>query len=173
MRRLILFSAFGLLMLAASPAEAHVFKYFETVGVLLHMEPGDDPLAGEPGQLFFYFNDKAGKFEVGKCDCRVRITEGDKVIYDEPLTGEAKAYGDDVRLVNFTFPRRDIYKVELSARESDYPPFKLSYDVRIDRQSEHPAPEKEDSDMLWVWVGGGAIIMGMVLGYFFRRPAAH
>jgi hypothetical protein len=172
LNRSLIVLPFALFLVSALPAEAHVFKYFETVSVLLHMEPGDDPFAGEPGQLFFYFNDSANKFQVSQCQCRVKISEGDKVLYDEPLTGEAKAYGEQVRLVNFTFPRRDIYKVDLTVKEKDYAPFALSWDVRIDRESEHPVPVPEESNVPWAWVGvaGGAIIIGMMAGYLLRRP---
>src|SRR5258708_30418892 len=79
---LILSLVFCLLSLAQR-AEAHFLVIDGDIGVVLHVDPNDDPVAARPAYFFFTFKDATGKFQAKNCYCRINIVEQDKVIYSQ------------------------------------------------------------------------------------------
>jgi hypothetical protein len=163
MRRNLFLIAVGLFLLARV-ASAHEYKYAGTLSVLLHMEPGDSPIASEPAQLFFYFKDEAKKFRATECNCTVTIKSGDNTLREGPVEGAAKGYGEDVRMVNFTFPDVGIYTVTLNGtpKNGAFEPFLLNYDVRIERVPEGGIKRPPNYALLWGVAAGGIIILSAV-----------
>ena len=65
------------------PAYAHKIKTDAEVGATLHIEPNDNPRAGEPAKTWFALTRKGGKvIPLSECDCELKV-------YKEPLKPES------------------------------------------------------------------------------------
>ena len=101
------------LMLLAFPGfvYAHTLKIDKNIGIILHVDPDDAPVATEETKLFVEIEDKNGRFNVTNpenCDCRMTILQGDTVLKTVPVT-TAGAYNQ----LRFTFPRSGVYYVRI------------------------------------------------------------
>ncbi len=109
-------------------AYAHVLESDGSVGAILHIDPGDDPIAGEKSGFYFDFKDKTDRFRVQDCDCRLVIERAGKVIHDEPFS---EPNGGD-----FVFPARDVYRVKAVGQPKvagTFDAFDMGYDIRVER----------------------------------------
>lgn len=126
----ILFTFYFLLL--PSAALAHVVKSDGTIGAILHVDPGDDPVAGEPSTLFLEFKDTAGKLNLSNCDCRIVIKAGDKEILNQSFEGAENSLLSGV--IPVTFPEKNIYTMIVTGTANlanEFSPFKLEYDIRV------------------------------------------
>src|SRR5689334_16513316 len=83
-----LFIAFSFLIFSLflpQKVSAHILKYDGSIGAVLHVNPDDDPIAGETTGFFFEFKDKKNKFLPENCDCLVRVTKEGSEIYSQDL----------------------------------------------------------------------------------------
>ncbi len=139
---------------------AHVLETDGSVGAVLHIDPADDPIVGENTTLFFDFKDKQNKFQIEKCDCRLMILENGQQIFSAPMSSAS---------VSFTFPKKDIYSVQVNGTPlitNDFSPFSLKYDVRVDREANKSAVTVPSSKNWWQehWI---QVIGGLLIGGFF------
>jgi hypothetical protein len=130
-----------LFLLFPGTASAHVLKTDGNIGAVMHIDPGDAPVANSPATIYFDIKDKTGQFNTTKCGCRVDILEGGKVVNSDSLSF-ANTY---------TFPGKDVYQVELIGtpqKPGDFQPFTLTYDVRVDQDAgvTPPAPTVANSN---------------------------
>lgn len=118
---------------------AHDLQFDNNIGALLHIEPADTAVAEQPATLIFHFLDKLKKFTPAACDCSVTVTDSSGTkIFSALLDADDAQYGDDTRFTIVTFPRADVYKVQLSGVPrvaSAFPPFSTSYEVRVEKES--------------------------------------
>lgn len=137
--------AFLLFFISPSLASAHDLQFSGTIGALLHIEPGDSALAGQPATLIFHFVDTEKKFLPAQCECEVSVTNTDgKKIFSAVLDSNDTSAGDDTRLTTFTFPKVGIYKVAVvgapltsknsAATAATFSPFTISYDIRVEQE---------------------------------------
>lgn len=124
----------------ALPASAHEWKTDGKIMVLLHAEPGDDPVVGEPARLFLYVKDEEEQFDPALCDCRVRVTGSGMTVFDDAV-GETTDtdWGSNVLEAPVTFPRRAVYTVALTGAPkagAGFAPFALDYTMRVERVGE-------------------------------------
>ncbi|HRH31119.1 MAG TPA: hypothetical protein PK950_00435 [Candidatus Paceibacterota bacterium] len=150
------------------PASAHVLKTDGTMGAILHIDPNDSPVAGEPASIFFDLKDSANIFAVENCVCVVSVLQSGESILEKTVTRIAP--------VTYTFPERSIYTVQFSGTPkagegaATFEPFVLSYDIRVDTVSaadpKQAAIEKEAQNFFqkhWTHIilFGGAIIFAI------------
>ncbi|HYC79951.1 MAG TPA: hypothetical protein VEC17_02905 [Candidatus Binatia bacterium] len=162
-----------LLVLPAMAAQAHEVKHSGSLSILLHMEPLDDPAAGEQGQLYFSVEDSNNKFKVSDCDCQVIVELAGQELLNRKVTPEDEApdWGANVMRIPFVFPSRNIYQVSIigKSKTNSFADFTLEYDKRIERESvTQPHTQKtgeEDSNFLtnYYAIGGGIIILGIIV----------
>lgn len=122
------------------PVYAHVLRTDGSIGAVLHIDPNDDPIAGQPATLIFEFKDTQGKFQPGRCTCQLSITNG----AGQQVLGQALTFppGQQVAVNQFTFPTRDVYAVTAVGQPqtpNDFQPFTLTYSVRVARGTGAPA----------------------------------
>ncbi len=166
MKKLLCALIIGLLfsIMPVLAVEAHILKTDGTIGAVLHVSPEDDPIAGEESAFFFEFKDRENRFRPEDCDCVVTVIRRGEEIYSQDLFRN----NPDPSLTNasffYTFPQRSVYTVSVQGKPKDgvsFRPFTLTYDVRVERESD-TGSEQSSSDPSAVY-----IVIGGVLLFFF------
>jgi hypothetical protein len=130
------------MMLAAAEAGAHMLKTDGDIGVLMHVDPNDEPVAREPATFFFEIKDRSGHFSGAECDCRLKILREDRQIADQPAQA-----GQTGVAAKFSFPEAGMYRVELNGApvaQGRFARFSVPFDLRVERSG---AP---GSSRLWL-----------------------
>ena len=131
-KKALAFLAVSFAVLSASlplAASAHVLETDGSVGVVLHVDPDDDPYVGQPTGIYFDVKDKSGKFSLANCDCIADFADKNGVIASAVVSGEA---------VQFTAPTKGVYTITLHGQPlaraaGAFQEFKISFDVRFAR----------------------------------------
>ncbi len=132
----------GLLLLSvfiATPVAAHTEKISEDVGGLLHIEPHDNPQAGQTSQAWIVLTRQGGQIiPLAQCNCQLAV-------YPKPRKGKTPLLKPSLHAVsaeqyqgipgaNIVFPKAGAYELELSGTPksgASFKPFKLSYTVNV------------------------------------------
>lgn len=112
---------------------AHETQSDGEIGAILHIDPNDDPVAGEPATLYFEFTDMREKLNLNSCDCKVVIKKGDSELLNQKF---GAADGSSVSaVVNYNFPEAGIYKAEIKGepKSGEFQPFELSFSIRVEK----------------------------------------
>lgn len=161
MKLLLNLAIITILLVVPVSASAHVLESQGSIGAVLHVDPDDDPVAGERSGIFFEFKDKTNRFKPQDCDCRLKILQAGRAIYDQPFT---QLSGGE-----FTFPTRDTYIIKAvgAPKTADaFDSFELSYDIRVERgadQAAAPATENKNKNIQLAALGGGVAIIVFAL----------
>jgi DMSO/TMAO reductase YedYZ heme-binding membrane subunit len=118
-------------------ASAHVLKTDGTFGAVLHVEPDDNPIAGERSALHFDYKDTTGKFSGSDCICGVMIFKDNKNLLDKSIQfgNTSEELSPEIE---FTFPEEGVYSIVLkgqSKAQNSFAPFSLAYDVSASKSS--------------------------------------
>ena len=123
--------ALWLLMALPPPmALAHMLQTDGNVGVLMHVDPGDEPVVGEQATFMFEIQDRRGGLPLDRCDCRLRILLNDKEVFNGPLMGDKAASA----ALPFVFANAGIYRAEVAGDPrpgASFPAFRVAFDVRV------------------------------------------
>lgn len=189
----ILLSAFMLnslfFLLSSSSVSAHMLKTDQGIGAVIHIDPEDDPIAGEVSNIYFEFKDKEGKFKASECECQFIVKKDGQQIFSTALFEGNSEPNLSSSAVSFTFPERNIYQIQVVGKpktEGGFNSFTLNYDIRVERQSEGLSgssvgeipPTKESSffidHIIHFFVGGvGIVVVVLVLFYSRKRGSTH
>jgi len=163
------------LALVAGPAQAHVVLTDGTIGVTMHIDPDDAPVAGTPSRFNFWFKDTTGHLDPTRCKGSFTISSGDWLVTTQPLFAQVNS--GLVSFHEFTFEKPGVYTVRVSGfpiGTVSFQPFLLEFKVRVAAGSQaYPVsgPQNwvvEHAPHLLTGLLGGALILW--LG--FRRPRA-
>lgn len=96
------------------PAAAHVLVIDEakTVGAILHINPDDDPIAGESSQLIFDIQSRSITNQTHETTLKITDNQGRAEEVPAKLTGSTAS-------ATYTFPAQGIYRLELTALAKD------------------------------------------------------
>jgi hypothetical protein len=111
-----------------NPCLAHVLEKDSTIGAVMHMDPADDPLVGQPAYFFFEFKDTEGKFSLDNCDCTLTIEENEQPLSSQALTNTN----------SFIFPHKGAYDIHVNGQPkpgTDFTPFALEYHIQVHREA--------------------------------------
>ena len=134
-----------LMLFQAQPGLAHSLQIEGDVGVLMHVDPGDEPVAGGQAALMFEMQDRHGRFSLDRCDCRLRISRNNIEIFDGAIIGDRPA----AAIVPFVFADSGMHRAEVSGNPrpgATFPPFHVVFDVRV-----VPDTAPSDTSMLSLW----------------------
>lgn len=164
----------GLVIVTTQIAYAHVLKYDGTIGAVLHVNPDDDPIVGQPTNFFFEFKDKEGKFKPEYCNCKVTITTEGKEVYSGDLFETVSNPDLTNASFSFVFPSKNIYKITVHgvATDNSFQEFTLVYDVRVARVSENVDREQvaeSKSNNKFVYIAIGVSIGLLLIVYKFKN----
>jgi hypothetical protein len=123
------------LVLAAAPAWSHQIASNNGVSVQVHVNPNDEPIAGEPTTIWVVrVKGKDAIFSWKTCRCRMRVFDSTgTTIVDAAAT---------VPKTPVTFPEAKAYGITFSGRvkrKGVWRPFKVTYAIRA-AASETPPP---------------------------------
>ena len=134
MKKLLIFLGFAALVGgAAVPASAHFLKSDRDIGAVLHLDPEDDPIAGQDTPLFFDIKDTAGKFVSDGCNCNVSVSQNGTQLSAVAATPTSTGLSADI-----LFPTKDVYRLTLTGQPIDagaFQSFSMTWDIRVDRTS--------------------------------------
>jgi hypothetical protein len=146
--RLLIPTTVMTLCLLASPVLAHELLTDQKIGAVIHVEPNDEPVAGEQAVVFFQFKDIDDEFTPQACDCEVSILQEERQIYITQLWQDVAEPTLDNAYVKYTFPQAGEYEVRIHGEPrtgSEFAHFELEYDVHVApapviQPQEKPAP---------------------------------
>ncbi len=167
--KLLVVILFSIIMLFPSSVSAHILDSDGAIGAVLHIDPEDDPIVGQPASFFFEIKDKNGKFKPEDCNCLFLIEEDGKQIFSQSLFQNSNNPSMATASVFYTFAKRDVYKVSVVGdpiRSGDFQPFKLEYDLRVSRESANKPTSSETTNWFSAHmvqlVGGGIVVLFLV-----------
>lgn len=161
---------------------AHTVKISADVGGTVHLEPNDNPRAGEVTQAWFLLTRKGGQvIPLKDCHCQLAV-------YAEPhVTGEpaliepllkpiqAERY-QGIPGTEFIFPKPGAYQLQLSGKSvngGSFQPFELKFAVTVatGKAVDTPQPEQNGSQegtrirlaQPLIWLGVLLLFGGIVL----------
>lgn len=137
---LLLLVLSSLIVTANTHVLAHTVKISEDVGGTVHLEPNDNPRAGEVTQTWFALTRKGGKtIPLKDCNCRLAIyaephVAGEPALIEPRLTSiQAERY-EGIPGAEITFPKPGVYQLQLSGKpvtEGSFKPFELKFIVTV------------------------------------------
>ncbi|MBE9057170.1 hypothetical protein [Sphaerospermopsis sp. LEGE 08334] len=121
-------------------ASAHTVKISGDIGGTIHIEPNDNPRAGEPAATWFALTRKGGKvLPLKDCDCQLAIyaephTPGEPALLEPPLKPvDAERY-QGIPGAEITFPKPGVYELQLRGKPAtaeSFRPFELNFQVTV------------------------------------------
>jgi hypothetical protein len=162
----ILFISVVFIFLGITPSvSAHFLATDHSMGVVLHTDPDDDPIAGSPTGLYFDVKDTTGKFVPTTCECTVLLYEGQKLLVTQPVFQNASATNFTAGMI-YTFPKKDTYRVVFTGKpvaSGAFQPFSLSWNLPIQRVENAPQPQNTS----WLRIHTPHIVgIGIILIFF-------
>lgn len=123
-------------ILSPEHAYAHILKTDGTIGGVVHIQPDDDPVVGQPSEVYVELKDTSGAFNASICDCRVLIRNRTEELYTQVLPILEAAAGTLSSSFTYTFPSTDIYSLTITgkAQNGEFEDFSLSYEFRVDNE---------------------------------------
>lgn len=122
---------------------AHELKSEGKISALIHINPDDDPIAGQNSEILFLISDKDKKFQAENCNCVASVIENDEVLFTSPLfKGQTSYRGIFAPAIPFVFPHKGVYTIILTGdpkNENLFQKFSLTYNIRIDKDASTPA----------------------------------
>lgn len=168
---LIITIALAIVPLAAS---AHVFLTDGGITVLMHVNPNDDPVAGQPATLLFGITDISNKFNAANCDCQVTVKDSSgKQLLSVALPNISTQI--DASLYEFsepfTFPDKDVYSIEVTGKPktaNTFQTFDVNYSLRVDQAITTSTPTKS-SNQWWYYAGGAIVFIAAIIFIIKKR----
>jgi hypothetical protein len=137
---LLLLVLSSLIFTTNTQVSAHTVKISKDVGGTVHLEPNDNPRAGEVTQAWFALTQKGGKvIPLKDCNCRLAIyaephAEGEPALLEPRLKPiQAERY-EGIPGAEVTFPKPGAYELQLSGKpvnEGSFKPFELKFPVTV------------------------------------------
>lgn len=128
-------------------AFAHVLKIDESIGAVMHIQPEDDPVAGEESSFYFEFKDKKNTFDPKLCECTFSVESNGQELYSQPLFQNNTEPSLTNASVYYTFPKRGVYVIKITGRPLSagaFDDFTLSFNQRVERSSETVTEKKSN-----------------------------
>jgi len=139
-KNVLLLFCLATLITTVEPVLGHKVQVSADVGATLHIEPNDNPRAGEPTQAWFALTRKGGQpIPLAQCNCQLAVyaephTPGEPALLEpslQPITAERF---QGIPGAEITFPKPGIYELQLNgtpAKGSSFKPFELKFQVTV------------------------------------------
>ncbi|GAB4374720.1 MAG: hypothetical protein Kow00121_19540 [Elainellaceae cyanobacterium] len=136
------------------PANAHKVQVSGEVGGTMHIEPNDNPRAGDPSLAWFALTQQGGtQIPLSDCNCRLAIysqsVEAGATPVQEPTLTPVDAEGyENVPGAEITFPQVGAYELVLQGEPTTpdaFQPFELNFEVTVATGQTSPQATAEPS----------------------------
>ncbi|MEH2234722.1 hypothetical protein [Nostoc sp.] len=123
-----------------NPASAHQVEVAGDVGGTLHVEPNDNPRAGEASQAWFALTRRGGKvIPLAQCNCRLAVyaqpyVGGEPALLEPELKPVATERYQGIPGAEIVFPKPGIYELQLNGKPvsgARFKPFKFKFEVTV------------------------------------------
>lgn len=156
-----LLAVFVALTFVSAPfAYAHDLAIDGEVGAVMHIEPNDDPIAGEPSTLIFEFKDSKQAFSGSDYAITIAITSGSTTVATSTLelNGADASYG-------YVFPQAGDYSIMVTGTPAaNAPAFMLMYEAQAQAASSASATTAERHGFTAIFgVHGGHVLITVLL----------
>lgn len=138
-------------------ASAHVLKTDGDIGVVLHINPDDNPVSGQATQYELSFQQATRQFRLAQCLCRITFLKDSTVL----ATNTLAATSDQVSEDTYIFPKAGVYTLRVTGepkQPGDFQKFSLDYIVRV--SGDGATSQQDFPPMLWLGIG---LAMGLIL----------
>lgn len=145
------------LLLAATPAWAHFFLNDGDISAMVHVNPNDQPVAGQPSTIIFYLSHRNGGFSPNNYKGAITINIGGRKLQSVTALGPK---GKAEASLNYTFANPGIYLIRLRGRSirKGVNSFTLSFYQRV------IGTNGTGADYGWVyWAAGGSLIIWLAI----------
>jgi hypothetical protein len=165
--------ASGILLALAfvTPSWGHVVLTDGTIGVTMHIDPDDAPVAGKPSRFYLWFKDTSGHLDPARCRGTFTVTQGDVLVSNQPLFAQAASGLISVHEV--TFGHAGVYTVRVNGASLgvvSFQPFLLTFSVRVSPGE----PTFAQAGFSWVaghaWALGLGVLSGGLILWWGLRP---
>lgn len=128
------------LITTVGPVLAHKVQVSADVGATLHLEPNDNPRAGELTQTWFALTRKGGQpIPLAQCNCQLAVyaepyTPGEPALLEPSLQPVTAERFQGIPGAEITFPKPGIYELQLSGKPTqggNFKPFDLKFEVTV------------------------------------------
>ncbi|MHC5613798.1 MAG: hypothetical protein ACYTXA_23080 [Nostoc sp.] len=135
------------------PVAAHQVEVAADVGATLHIEPNDNPSAGEPSQTWFALTRRGGKvIPLAQCNCRLAVyakpyAAGEPPLLEPALEPVAAERYKGIPGAEVVFPKPGIYELQLNGKPvsgARFKPFKLKFEVTVADGSTDDSRNRQD-----------------------------
>lgn len=136
----LIFLIVYLFFINTQPVQAHILQSDGSIGAVLHIDPADDPVAGQQSSFFFEFKDTENKFSPEKCDCKFSVVENGNEIFSQPVFQNNNSPSLTSASVFFTFPEINVYKIVITGKpisKDTFSAFTLNYDIRVAKENKN------------------------------------
>jgi hypothetical protein len=122
------------------PASAHKVEISGDVGATLHIEPNDNPRAGEPSQAWFALTRRGGRvIPLSQCNCQLAVyaqpyAAGEPPLLEPELQPVAAERYQGIPGAEVVFPKPGIYELQLNGKPvsgARFKPFKFKFEVTV------------------------------------------
>ncbi|MEA5626067.1 hypothetical protein [Nostoc sp. UHCC 0251] len=122
------------------PAFAHKVEISGDVGGTLHIEPNDNPRAGETSQAWFALTRRGGRvIPLSQCNCRLAVyaqpyAAGEPPLLEPQLEPVAAERYQGIPGTDITFPKPGIYELQLNGKPisgARFKPFNFKFEVTV------------------------------------------
>ncbi|MEH2377468.1 MAG: hypothetical protein V7K27_00950 [Nostoc sp.] len=140
MKYLLFLSSLVISITNLYPVAAHQVEVAADVGATLHIEPNDNPSAGEPSQAWFALTRRGGKvIPLSQCNCRLAVyakpyAAGEPPLLEPALEPVAAERYKGVPGAEVVFPKPGIYELQLNGKPvsgARFKPFQLKFEVTV------------------------------------------
>jgi len=131
MRRLAI--VWAILAAFCVPVWGHVVLTDGTIGVTMHIDPDDAPVAGKPSRFYFWFKDTTGHLDPARCQGTFTVALDDGLVTSQPLF--ARKDSGLISVHDVTFSKPGVYTVRVNGyptADGTFQPFLLQFSVRVE-----------------------------------------
>jgi len=143
-------------ILLSAPVSAHNLANDGNISAFLHISPVDKPQVGKINDIFIYYNDQQFKFSSSLCKCKIKVSEGSKVLY----SGTLPAVGTRVGELKIDLPKDNYsYNVLVSGQpinKGSFQPFNLKFDIDLG----DPSRAQSGNKQLFIPVASTLVVAG-------------
>jgi hypothetical protein len=168
-KTIVTFILFVCLFFLPHKAFAHFLAVDSSVSAYLHIDPDDDPIAGQPTKLYFLtITDSNKKMDLKNCDCQVTIKQDDKTLFSAPLVKSTNKNSLDAGSVGYTFPEQGVYTIQFTGKPMNgtkLHSFDLSWDFRVN----HGTTQQQRQTIPLQYVVVFGIILAIIIIYCIKR----
>ncbi|MEH1825030.1 MAG: hypothetical protein V7L22_06630 [Nostoc sp.] len=122
------------------PASAHKVEVGGDVGGTLHIEPNDNPRAGEPSQAWFALTRRGGRvIPLSQCNCQLAVyaepyAAGEPALLEPELKPVSAERYQGIPGAEVVFPKPGIYELQLNGKPvsgARFKPFEFKFEVTV------------------------------------------